>query len=85
MQVRDKDKQYREARAASRAAEKLLLDPPPTKRITLHVRPPAPHLQACALLELARRCGCCCHRAAHACCYDLLVLPAWLHVLRGVW
>ncbi|KAL4433711.1 hypothetical protein ABPG75_000152 [Micractinium tetrahymenae] len=34
--VREKDKHYREARAASRTAEKLLHDPPPTDRIILH-------------------------------------------------
>ncbi|KAL4450685.1 hypothetical protein ABPG77_001041 [Micractinium sp. CCAP 211/92] len=34
--VRDKEKLCRDARTASRAAEKLLLDPPPIDRITLH-------------------------------------------------
>lgn len=38
MQVREADKTYREARSAVRTAEKLLLDPPPTDKLVLHVR-----------------------------------------------
>lgn len=37
MQVREKDKAYREARAAVRSAEKLLMDPPPTDKLVLYV------------------------------------------------
>ena len=37
-QVKEKDKAYREARAASRAAEKLLQEPPATDKITVQVR-----------------------------------------------
>lgn len=36
-QVREADKAYREARSAVRGAEKLLLDPPPTDKLLLHV------------------------------------------------
>lgn len=38
MQVREADKAYREARSAVRTADKLLLDPPPTDKLVLHVR-----------------------------------------------
>lgn len=38
VQVREADKTHREARAALRSAEKLLLDPPPTDKLVLHVR-----------------------------------------------
>ncbi len=37
VQVREADKAYREARSAVRSAEKLLLDPPPTDKLVLHV------------------------------------------------
>lgn len=37
VQVRELDRVHREARSASRSAEKLLLDPPPTEKLVLHV------------------------------------------------
>ncbi len=75
LQVRDKEKLCRDTRTASRAAEKLLLDPPPTDRIALHVRPVEPYFERLGLCS-------CRHHAVHA----VLALPhrswhTWLPVL----